>query len=114
MVTTKSQYKLLGAAASLESLDYATRHRKMTKSISDPAENFSKEEDGDVVAKENVTTEAKIDGLVTGFVGLQNSFDQFFEFLKQNSPQKKRVSKGRSDQPDLSDDPSSSDDEDDD
>ena len=114
MVTTKSQYKLLGAAASLESLDYTTRHRRMTKSILDPAENFSKEEDGNVVAKENVTTEAKIDGLVTGFVGLQNSFDQFFEFLKQNSPQKKRVSKGRSDQPDLSDDPSSSDDEDDD
>ena len=92
MVTTKSQYKLLGAAASFKSLEFPTRHRKMTKSIQDPEENFSKPVDGDVVIKENATAEDKIDGLVTGFVGLQNSFDQFFEYLKQNSSQKTRVS----------------------
>ena len=86
----------------------------MTKSVKNPKENFSKEGDGNVVVKENSTTDEKIDGLMTGFVGLQNSFDQFFEFLKQNSPQKKRVSKGMSEEPYPSDDPDSSDDEDDD
>ena len=86
----------------------------MTKSVKDPKENFSKEGDGDVVVKENITTDAKIDGLMTGFVGLQNSFDQFFTFLKQNSPKKKGIRKSRSREPYPSDSPDSSSDEDDD
>ena len=86
----------------------------MTKSVKDPKENFSEEGDGDVVVKENLTTDAKIDGLMTGFVRLQNSFDQFFTFLNQNSPKKKGISKGRSRESYPSDSPDSSSDEDDD
>ena len=114
MVSTRSLFKHLGNAVFVL-LEYPTRKKKMTKTITDPEEHVSEgvKDDGDLVVSESITTDAKIDGLVTGFVGLQSYFDQFFEFLKQNSPVK-GTKQGRHDQPKPSDSPDPSDDDDDD